>query len=63
VTPAASHAETESTGSTEPQLNGKSRHDSPVLEADALTVTVPLRITVRGGNGSGRRPAVGVDLS
>jgi hypothetical protein len=26
-------------------------------------VTVPLRITVRTGNGSGRAPAVGVNLS
>ena len=29
----------------------------------AMTVTVPLRITVRPGNGSGREPAVGVNLS
>jgi endonuclease G, mitochondrial len=45
-----------------PQTNGRSGHDIP-LDGDALTVTVPLRITVRGGNSSGTRPAVGVDLS
>ncbi|HKW47971.1 MAG TPA: serine protease [Gemmatimonadaceae bacterium] len=31
--------------------------------SEAVTVTVPLRITVRTGNGSGREPAVGVNLS
>ena len=30
---------------------------------EAVTVTVPLRITVRAGNGSGRAPAVGINLS
>jgi endonuclease G len=45
-----------------PRSNGHGAH--PALSSDdAVTVTVPLRITVRAGNGSGRRPAVGVDLS
>lgn len=45
------------------QTNGSGGHAPAALDGDALTVTVPLRITVRAGNGSGRRPAVGVDLS
>lgn len=46
-----------------PHTNGKEGHASSVVAGDALTVTVPLRITVRAGNGSGRPPAVGVDVS
>jgi hypothetical protein len=42
--------------------NGGTAHDGNGL-ADAVTVTVPLRITVRQGNGSSRAPAVGVNLS
>jgi hypothetical protein len=45
-----------------PRSNGQGGHHALASE-DAVTVTVPLRITVRAGNGSGRRPAVGVDLS
>ena len=40
-----------------PDSNGAHR------TAPAVTVTVPLRITVRTANGSGRAPAVGVNLS
>ena len=42
--------------------NGGGAHPRPAI-TDAVTVTVPLRITVRAGNGSGRAPAVGVNLS
>jgi endonuclease G, mitochondrial len=58
--PAAVAAETSEVA---PHTNGSSDHASNLPGADAVTVTVPLRITVRAGNGSGRRPAVGVDLS
>jgi endonuclease G len=47
----------------DPHRNGSAEHGPAALDGDALTVTVPLRITVRAGNGSSRRPAVGVDLS
>jgi endonuclease G len=42
--------------------NGGGSDEAPVI-TDAVTVTVPLRITVRAGNGAGRAPAVGVNLS
>lgn len=45
-----------------PQSNGKNSEDAGG-SAQAVTVTVPLRITVRAGNGTGRGPAVGVNLS
>lgn len=69
--PGAANGETDRTAPTAAAVsmplaaesNGGSGHDHSVLDGDALTVTVPLRITVRAGNGSGRRPAVGVDLS
>lgn len=48
---------------TAPHTNGSGGHSSTSPGNDAVTVTVPLRITVRASNGSGRRPAVGVDLS
>jgi endonuclease G len=48
---------------TVPHSNGDGAHaDHNGLE-EALTVTVPLRITVRQSNGAGRAPAVGVNLS
>jgi hypothetical protein len=48
----------------EPASNGARTHDrDDHHEMEAVTVTVPLRITVRQGNGTGRAPAVGVDLS
>ena len=42
--------------------NGNAAHEagSPI---EAVTVTVPLRITVRQGNGAGREAALGVNLS
>jgi endonuclease G len=46
-----------------PESNGNAGHAKVVPAGDALTITVPLRITVRTGNGAGRRPAVGVDVS
>lgn len=45
-----------------PNSNGRSASE-PDGVTPAVTVTVPLRITVRTGNGSGRAPAVGVNLS
>lgn len=46
--------------------NGSGSHadgePSTDFRSDAVTVTVPLRITVRASNGSGRLPALGVDL-
>jgi endonuclease G len=45
-----------------PEPNGDARATSDP-NADALTVTVPLRITVRPGNGGGREPFVGVNVS
>jgi endonuclease G len=45
-----------------PDSNGGSAHDLHGA-SEAVTVTVPLRITVRQGNGSGRAPAVGVNLT
>lgn len=47
-----------------PESNGASTNE-PELHGvmPAVTVTIPLRITVRTGNGSGRAPAVGVNLS
>ena len=42
--------------------NGAHARD-PMAPAAAVTVTIPLRITVRTGNGDGREPPVGVDLS
>ena len=59
----SSDVQAEAPASGDPQTNGSSSHAHPALDGSALTVTVPLRITVRAGNGSGRRPAVGVDLS
>lgn len=50
----------EPTGAVE--SNGTHSRDAAAPTA-AMTVTVPLRITVRTGNGSGRSPAVGVNLS
>lgn len=48
----------------EPASNGARTHDpAEHHEPEAVTVTVPLRITVRQGNGTGRAPAVGVNLS
>ena len=43
--------------------NGDGAHADHNGQDGALTVTVPLRITVRQGNGAGREPAVGVNLS
>jgi len=43
--------------------NGDGAHADHNGQDEALTVTVPLRITVRQGNGAGRAPAVGVNLS
>lgn len=43
--------------------NGDGAHADHNGQEEALTVTVPLRITVRQGNGSGRAPALGVNLS
>jgi len=43
--------------------NGDGAHGDHNGQQEALTVTVPLRITVRQGNGSGRAPALGVNLS
>ena len=43
--------------------NGGGAHADHNGQDEALTVTVPLRITVRQGNGSGRAPALGVNLS
>ena len=43
--------------------NGDGAHSDHNGQDGALTVTVPLRITVRQGNGAGRAPAVGVNLS
>ena len=43
--------------------NGDGAHADHNGQDEALTVTVPLRITVRQGNGSGRAPALGVNLS
>ena len=43
--------------------NGNGGHADHNGQDEALTVTVPLRITVRQGNGSGRAPAIGVNLS
>ena len=43
--------------------NGDGAHADHNGQDEALTVTVPLRITVRQGNGSGREPAIGVNLS
>jgi hypothetical protein len=50
------------TTTSPPPTNGGAAHDGNG-PADSVTVTVPLRITVRQGNGSSRAPAVGVDLS
>jgi len=49
-------------GDGAPESDGASSPESNAM-APAVTVTVPLRITVRTGNGSGRAPAVGVNLS
>lgn len=46
-----------------PNSNGDGVHADQNGQEEALTVTVPLRITVRQSNGSGRAPAVGVNLS
>ena len=46
-----------------PTSNGDGAHADHNGQDEALTVTVPLRITVRQGNGSGRAPALGVNLS
>ena len=43
--------------------NGDGAHADHNGQDQALTVTVPLRITVRQGNGSGREAAIGVNLS
>ena len=43
--------------------NGDGAHANHNGQDEALTVPVPLRITVRQGNGSGRAPALGVNLS
>lgn len=43
--------------------NGDGVHADHNGQDEALTVTVPLRITVRQGNGAGRAPTVGVNLS
>lgn len=43
--------------------NGDGANVDHEAQDEALTVTVPLRITVRQGNGSGREPALGVNLS
>jgi endonuclease G len=50
------------TTASPPPTNGGTAHDGNG-PADAVTVTVPLRITVRQGNGSSLAPAVGVNLS
>jgi endonuclease G, mitochondrial len=42
--------------------NGGPTHDASSV-GEALTVTVPLRITVRQGDEAGREPALGVNLS
>ena len=42
--------------------NGSTAHGTNGA-GEALTVTVPLRITVRQSNGTGREPALGVNLS
>ena len=42
--------------------NGSGSHPPHELPAESITVTVPLRITVRAGDGGGA-PLVGVDLS
>jgi hypothetical protein len=47
---------------TAPRTNGAGSHDGD-HETDAVTVTVPLRITVRQGNGATHVPAVGVNFS
>ena len=44
------------------ESNGAQARD-PMAPAAAVTVTIPLRITVRTGNGDGREPPVGVHLS
>lgn len=49
--------------STVHESNGNGGHEPAAGGADTVTVTVPLRITVRAGNGSPRRPTVGVDVS
>jgi|tagenome__1003787_1003787.scaffolds.fasta_scaffold20978490_2 endonuclease G len=46
-----------------PISNGDGAHADHDGPEEALTVTVPLRITVRQSNGSGRAPALGVNLS
>jgi V8-like Glu-specific endopeptidase len=51
---------------TDGTSNGDGAHDGRHSRDEALTVTVPLRITVstvRQGNGAGRTAAVGVNLS
>jgi len=50
-------------GAAAPNSNGDGAHAEHDGLEEALTVTVPLRITVRQGNGSGRAPALGVNLS
>jgi endonuclease G len=49
----------ESPAPTAEQHHGGNGHDA----REAITVTVPLRITVRSGSEGGRQPVVGVDLS
>ena len=46
-----------------PMSNGDGANADHDAQDGALTVTVPLRITVRQGNGAGRAPALGVNLS
>lgn len=46
-----------------PSSNGDGAHETHHQSTEAVTVTVPLRITVRQGNGTGRAAAIGVNLS
>jgi endonuclease G len=46
-----------------PSSNGEGAHETHHQSIEAVTVTVPLRITVRQGNGSGCAAAIGVNLT
>jgi hypothetical protein len=65
--PAAPTAPAEEHSRLSERANGAESNGAHPAESTApgpaVTVTVPLRITVRTGNGSGREPAVGVNLS
>lgn len=60
--PAPAHA-IQDPASSLPRTNGNAGHPAVLPAGDAVTVTVPLRITVRASNGSSRVPTVGVDVS